>query len=77
MSYADNWEDMRACVRLTREIFAQPALDWRSLAASVVRLFARARAVMETSIGLSPTGGYASRTKARVARNRQDYSLLL
>ena len=41
MSYADNWEDMRACVRLTREIFAQPALDWRSVAASVVDLCAR------------------------------------
>ena len=25
MSYQDDWEDMRACVRLTREIFAQPA----------------------------------------------------
>ena len=25
MSYRDDWEDMRACVRLTREIFAQPA----------------------------------------------------
>ena len=27
MSYADDWADMRACVRLTREIFAQPAFD--------------------------------------------------
>jgi choline dehydrogenase len=25
MSHQDDWEDMRACVRLTREIFAQPA----------------------------------------------------
>jgi choline dehydrogenase len=25
MSHADDWRDMRACVRLTREIFAQPA----------------------------------------------------
>jgi choline dehydrogenase len=27
MSHADDWEEMRACVRLTREIFAQPAFD--------------------------------------------------
>ena len=27
MSHADDWVDMRACVRLTREIFAQPAFD--------------------------------------------------
>ncbi len=27
MSHADDWADMRACVRLTREIFAQPAFD--------------------------------------------------
>jgi choline dehydrogenase len=26
MSHADDWAEMRACVRLTREIFAQPAL---------------------------------------------------
>jgi len=25
MSHEDDWRDMRACVRLTREIFAQPA----------------------------------------------------
>jgi choline dehydrogenase len=25
MSHADDWQEMRACVRLTREIFAQPA----------------------------------------------------
>ena len=25
MSHPDDWEEMRACVRLTREIFAQPA----------------------------------------------------
>ena len=30
MSHADDWLEMRACVRLTREIFAQPAFDpWR------------------------------------------------
>jgi len=30
MSHPDDWEEMRACVRLTREIFAQPAFDrWR------------------------------------------------
>ncbi len=27
MSQEDDWQDMRACVRLTREIFAQPAFD--------------------------------------------------
>jgi choline dehydrogenase len=27
MSRAEDWEEMRACVRLTREIFAQPAFD--------------------------------------------------
>ena len=27
MSHADDREEMRACVRLTREIFAQPAFD--------------------------------------------------
>ena len=27
MSHADDWADMRACVRLTREIFAQSAFD--------------------------------------------------
>jgi choline dehydrogenase len=27
MSYPDDWQEMRACVRLTREIFAQPAFD--------------------------------------------------
>jgi choline dehydrogenase len=27
MSEADDWTEMRACVRLTREIFAQPAFD--------------------------------------------------
>ncbi|MBB2167658.1 choline dehydrogenase [Gluconacetobacter aggeris] len=27
MSHPDDWTDMRACVRLTREIFAQPAFD--------------------------------------------------
>jgi choline dehydrogenase len=27
MSHPDDWEDMRACVRLTREIFAQPAFE--------------------------------------------------
>jgi choline dehydrogenase len=27
MSDADDWSEMRACVRLTREIFAQPAFD--------------------------------------------------
>ena len=27
MSHADDWTDMRACVRLTRELFAQPAFD--------------------------------------------------
>ena len=27
MSRAEDWEQMRACVRLTREIFAQPAFD--------------------------------------------------
>ena len=27
MSHPDDWEEMRACVRLTREIFAQPAFD--------------------------------------------------
>lgn len=27
MSHADDWTEMRACVRLTREIFAQPAFD--------------------------------------------------
>jgi len=30
MSDPEDWQDMRACVRLTREIFAQPAFDpWR------------------------------------------------
>ena len=30
MSHADDWAEMRACVRLTREIFAQSAFDrWR------------------------------------------------
>ncbi len=30
MSHADDWLEMRACVRLTREVFAQPAFDpWR------------------------------------------------
>ncbi len=30
MSHADDWAEMRACVRLTREVFAQPAFDpWR------------------------------------------------
>lgn len=30
MSHPDDWQEMRACVRLTREIFAQPAFDpWR------------------------------------------------
>ncbi len=30
MSHPEDWEEMRACVRLTREIFAQPAFDrWR------------------------------------------------
>jgi choline dehydrogenase len=30
MSHPDDWRDMRACLRLTREIFAQPALaDYR------------------------------------------------
>ncbi len=30
MSHPDDWAEMRACVRLTREIFAQPAFDpWR------------------------------------------------
>ncbi len=30
MSHADDWADMRACVRLTREIFGQPAFaPWR------------------------------------------------
>ena len=30
MSHPDDWTDMRACVRLTREVFAQPAFDrWR------------------------------------------------
>ncbi|MYF07676.1 MAG: choline dehydrogenase [Rhodospirillaceae bacterium] len=27
MSHADDWAEMRACVRLTREVFAQPAFD--------------------------------------------------
>jgi len=27
MSHPDDWDEMRACVRLTREIFAQPAFD--------------------------------------------------
>ena len=27
MSHPDDWRDMRACIRLSREIFAQPALD--------------------------------------------------
>jgi choline dehydrogenase len=27
MSHEDDWSEMRACVRLTREIFAQPAFD--------------------------------------------------
>ncbi len=27
MSHADDWTEMRACVRLTREIFSQPAFD--------------------------------------------------
>jgi choline dehydrogenase len=27
LSHADDWPEMRACVRLTREIFAQPAFD--------------------------------------------------
>ena len=27
MSRAEDWEEMRACVRLTREIFAQPAFE--------------------------------------------------
>ena len=27
MSQPDDWMEMRACVRLTREIFAQPAFD--------------------------------------------------
>ncbi len=27
MSHPDDWQEMRACVRLTREIFAQPAFD--------------------------------------------------
>jgi choline dehydrogenase len=27
MSHADDWREMRACVRLTREIFGQPAFD--------------------------------------------------
>jgi choline dehydrogenase len=27
MSRAEDWAEMRACVRLTREIFAQPAFD--------------------------------------------------
>ena len=27
MSHPQDWEEMRACVRLTREIFAQPAFD--------------------------------------------------
>ncbi|MBV9568216.1 MAG: GMC family oxidoreductase N-terminal domain-containing protein, partial [Hyphomicrobiales bacterium] len=27
MSHPDDWTEMRACVRLTREIFAQPAFD--------------------------------------------------
>ena len=27
MSHADDWTEMRACVRLTRELFAQPAFD--------------------------------------------------
>ncbi len=30
MSHVDDWAEMRACVRLTREVFAQPAFDpWR------------------------------------------------
>jgi len=32
MSHPDDWEEMRACVRLTREIFQQPAFaPWRGL----------------------------------------------
>lgn len=27
MSHPDDWQEMRACIRLTREIFAQPAFD--------------------------------------------------
>jgi choline dehydrogenase len=27
MSHPDDWEEMRACVRLTREVFSQPAFD--------------------------------------------------
>ena len=27
MSHPDDWTEMRACVRLTREIFAQPAFE--------------------------------------------------
>lgn len=27
MSHADDWQEMRACIRLTRELFAQPAFD--------------------------------------------------
>ena len=27
LSHPDDWTEMRACVRLTREIFAQPAFD--------------------------------------------------
>jgi choline dehydrogenase len=27
MSQPEDWDDMRACVRLTREVFAQPAFD--------------------------------------------------
>jgi choline dehydrogenase len=27
MSHPDDWTEMRACLRLTREIFAQPAFD--------------------------------------------------
>ena len=27
MSHPDDWTEMRACVRLTRELFAQPAFD--------------------------------------------------
>ena len=27
MSHEDDWKEMRACIRLTREIFAQPAFD--------------------------------------------------
>ncbi|MBT9292144.1 choline dehydrogenase [Prosthecodimorpha staleyi] len=31
MSHPDDWEEMRACVRLTRELFAQPAFArWRA-----------------------------------------------